>query len=190
VAIHIACGAENLRYDQEQAARLYETAQRVGDRLGAREVTLGELPDQRLDQTSLTDIVASVEKRIGDVEPEIIYSHHWGDLNRDHRILGEAVAVAARPFSSPGIRAIRAFETPSSTEWGLGTGNQAFLPNFFVDISSVLAEKLNAFNDYETEVRAAPHPRSARSLEARARYWGSVAGLMAAEAFMVVRDRW
>jgi LmbE family N-acetylglucosaminyl deacetylase len=190
VVIHIACGADNLRYDREQATRLYETARRVGARLGAAEVTLGELPDQRLDQISLPEIVSAVEGLIRRFDPEVVYTHHWTDLNRDHRFLSEAVAVAARPYTAPGIRVIRAFETPSSTEWGFSLANQPFVPNFFVDISSGLEEKLSAFSEYETEVRAAPHPRSATSLEARARYWGSVAGVEAAEAFVTARERW
>jgi LmbE family N-acetylglucosaminyl deacetylase len=88
------------------------------------------------------------------------------------------------------VRAIRCFETPSSTEWGSAAGLPAFTPNLFVDIDTVLEAKLAAFAAYESEVRPWPHPRSLRALEARARHWGSVSGHGAAEAFSIARERW
>ena len=153
-------------------------------------IEFGGLPDQGLDSRSLTEVAAVIEARIAAVEPEVVYVHHWGDINRDHRILCEATLVAARPYAAPGVRAIRCFETPSSTEWGSAAGLPPFTPNLFVDIDAVLAAKLEAFAAYEPEVRPWPHPRSLRALEARARHWGSVSGSAAAEAFAVAREHW
>ena len=98
--------------------------------------------------------------------------------------------TAARPYAAAGVRTIRCFETPSSTEWGTAAGLAPFVPNLFVDVSETLAAKLDAFDAYVSEVRPWPHPRSRQALEARARTWGSVSGLPAAEAFEVARDRW
>lgn len=129
-------------------------------------------------------------RQLGDTFPslsiaaEIVYTHHPGDLNRDHRLVSEAVQVACRPYTSD-VHSLRFFETPSSTEWG-----EPFAPSMFVDISAHLGEKVHAILEYETEVRDWPHPRSQRAIIARAQHWGSVSGYQAAEAFVVGRERW
>jgi hypothetical protein len=57
-----------------------------------------------------------------------------------------------------------------------------------VDISDVLERKLQALACFRNELKQPPHPRSLRAIEALARVRGSTAGLMAAEAFMLVRE--
>jgi LmbE family N-acetylglucosaminyl deacetylase len=189
VTVYIACAGTNIRYDASQAAHLYDTARRVGGLLGTV-VHLGELPDQGLDTLPLTRVISALDGEIAAADPDLVYVHHWGDINRDHRILAEALMTAGRPHAAPHIRTIRCFETPSSTEWGPASGLAPFVPNLFVDVVDTLTAKLDAFAAYVSEVRPWPHPRSREALEARARVWGSVSGLAAAEAFVVARDRW
>jgi N-acetylglucosamine malate deacetylase 1 len=188
VTVLIACTGTNLRYGSAETTALLEAAQEVADLLSVR-LVLGELPDQALDTLALPAVVDVVGREISSADAEVVYVHHWGDINRDHRILCEATAVATRPYAAPGIRAVRCFETPSSTEWG-PPGQAPFVPNLFVDVGDVLEAKIAAFARYRSEVRPAPHPRSLGALADRARYWGSVSGLDAAEPFAVLRDRW
>jgi LmbE family N-acetylglucosaminyl deacetylase len=188
VEVFIACAGTNLRYEASQAAALYDTARRVGRLLGTV-VRLGDLPDQALDTLPLIRVIAAVEAEISAANPDLVYVHHWGDINRDHRILSEALMTACRPYAAPRVRTIRCFETPSSTEWGPTSGLAPFVPNLFVDVTETLRPKLEAFAEYVSEMRASPHPRSIEALEVRARWWGAVSGLAAAEAFVVARDR-
>jgi N-acetylglucosamine malate deacetylase 1 len=188
VTVLIACTGTNLRYGSEETAELLDAAREVGELLSVR-LVLGELPDQALDTLALPTVVEVVEREIAAAGAEVVYVHHWGDINRDHRILCEATVVATRPYAAPGVRAVRCFETPSSTEWG-PPGQAPFVPNLFVDVADVLEAKIDAFGRYRSEVRPAPHPRSLDALADRARYWGSVSGLAAAEPFAVMRDRW
>ena len=188
VSILLGCCGTNLRYGREEADRLRATSERVAEMLGARRVLFGDLPDQGLDTMTLTEVARRIEQTIAGVDPEAIWTHWWGDINRDHRVLSEAVMVAARPYAAPGVRSICCFETPSSTEWGPPAGLDPFHPQRFVDIADVLPRKLDAFAQYTSEVRPWPHPRSREALEARARHWGSVSGLRAAEVFAVVRE--
>jgi LmbE family N-acetylglucosaminyl deacetylase len=188
VTVLIACTGTNLRYGSEQTAELLDAAREVGELLSVR-LVLGELPDQALDTLALPTVVEVVEREIAAADAEVVYVHHWGDINRDHRILCEATAVATRPYAAPGVRAVRCFETPSSTEWG-PPGHAPFVPNFFVDVADVLDAKIDAFARYRSEVRPTPHPRALDALADRARYWGSVSGLAAAEPFAVLRERW
>lgn len=185
----IACAGTHLGYDADQTAALHDAAREAAEVLSVR-LVLGRLPDQGLDTVSLPVIVEVVDREIKESQAEVVYTHHWGDINRDHRILNEATAVATRPYAAPGVRTIRCFETPSSTEWGSPAGLAPFVPTLFVDVTDTLDAKIEAFSRYRSEVRPEPHPRALDALADRARYWGSVSGLAAAEPFVVMRDRW
>ncbi|HSE39203.1 MAG TPA: PIG-L family deacetylase, partial [Acidobacteriota bacterium] len=79
------------------------------------------------------------------------------------------------------------YETISSTEWGDPTEN-AFAPNYFVDISAHLDAKLKALEFYRQELREFPHPRSMKGIELSNKRWGTVIGTEAAEAFILIRE--
>ncbi len=76
---------------------------------------------------------------------------------------------------------------PSSTEWQPPGSAEPFNPNWFVDISATLATKLEALGAYAGELRAFPHPRSLKAVEALATWLGATAGMGAAEAFILGR---
>lgn len=139
--------------------------------------------DQQLDIVPLLQVAQAVEGGIGRFLPDVIYTHSAADLNLDHRIVHQAVLTACRPVARHQVPELYAFEVPSSTEWGDG----AFRPTLFVDISHVLNTKLHAMACYAKEARAFPHPRSPEALKALAQWRGATAGVLAAEAFEVLR---
>ncbi|MDD5136210.1 MAG: PIG-L family deacetylase, partial [Candidatus Omnitrophica bacterium] len=119
-----------------------------------------------------------------DIRPDIVYTHHYGDLNIDHRIAYKAVLTACRPVNGGSAREIYSFETPSSTEWNYPN---VFNPNVFIDITRTFSKKIEAIKHYKVELRGSPHPRSIESIDAIAKKWGSVSGLGCAEAFEAIR---
>lgn len=141
-----------------------------------------DLRDQKLDTVPLLDITQAIEAVAAKIRPTIVYTHHAGDLNADHRIVHQAVMTAFRPLPGSACRAIYAFEVPSSTEWGGG-----FAPNHFVSLESALDRKLDALKCYDDEMRPFPHPRSYEAAEALAEVRGSACGVHYAEAFMTMR---
>jgi LmbE family N-acetylglucosaminyl deacetylase len=155
--------------------------------IGTQSPVFGGLPDNRLDGIDLLDIVKIVERTVDATSPSVVYTHHGGDLNIDHRRVHEAVVTACRPLPGSAVRSIYAFETPSSTEWA-GDALPAFRPARFVDISETLNIKSKALAAYDMEMRPSPHARSMEAVEALARWRGASCGVAAAEAFMVVRD--
>ena len=166
----------NMRRDQgKKACRI----------LGVKEVQFFGYDDQRLDTIPLVDIAMKIEEGIKKWNPKIIFTHYWGDANQDHRRLFEATLIASRPTPSSKIDQIICYETPSSTEWG--SVNHRFSPNLFVDIDSVLNKKIRALREYKGEMNKYPHPRSIKSIENRASYWGSSIGIDHAEAFLCLR---
>ena len=160
----------------------------AGKTIGAKEVFMRNLPDNRFDTVPLLDIVKIVEELVTKLRPEVIYTHHGGDLNIDHALTHRAVLTATRPVKGQPVRDIYAFEIPSSTEWAFQRLEPVFRANVFEDISGTLETKIKALSCYETETRAFPHPRSPEALRAIARRWGSVVGGEAVEAFELTRS--
>ena len=174
-----------LLLEQREAA-----AQAAASLLGAQQSRFFRLPDNRLDSVPLLDLVRTIESVIAEVRPDIVYTHHGGDLNIDHALVHRAVVTACRPVPSCGVRAIYAFETPSSTEWSSAAIGEAFRPTRFADISAHLDSKIAALNCYGTEMPQFPHPRSTQAVMALAALRGATAGVHAAEAFQIVREVW
>ncbi|KST63642.1 PIG-L deacetylase family protein [Mastigocoleus testarum] len=144
--------------------------------------------DQVLDTLPILKITQWIERVVQEVKPQIIYTHHRGDINKDHQIVHEATLTAARPYSTSFIERILCYETPSATEWAGPYLENNFIPNVYMDITAYLENKLIAMSAYTTELRPFPHPRSLESLRIRASYWGSIIGVAAAEPFMLVRE--
>ena len=59
----------------------------------------------------------------------------------------------------------------------------------YVDITKQLPRKLQALDQYASEMRPFPHARSSKAIEALATLRGSETGFEAAEAFGIVYDR-
>jgi hypothetical protein len=115
-----------------------------------------------------------------DAEADIVYTHCPDDLNRGHRIVSEAVRVGCR-MNGSAVRSLRYIEPPDEG---------AFVPSLWVDIDATLGEKVNLYGHYGSEHRPWPHPRAPRAIIDRARHWGSIAGLRAAEPFVIAHERW
>ena len=167
--------------------RLQENAKAVGALLGARSVRFERLPDNRFDELPILEIVKKVEKHIRRVRPEVVFTHHPGDLNVDHRATFRAVLTASRPVPGCPVKELYAFEVLSSTEWAFQQIQPAFKPDTFIEVSGTLGIKIRGMKRYRGESRSFPHPRSSEAIRSAARKWGSVVGVPAAEAFELVR---
>ena len=155
--------------------------------LGASDVSFGDFPDNKLDAVPLLEIIKSIEAVVERVQPSIVITHFGGDLNIDHRIVNQAVLTACRPTVDQVVKQIMFFEVSSSTEWQVPTEGQAFVPNWFEDISQTLDLKVKALMMYEHELREWPHPRSVKAIEHLAHWRGASCGVDAAEAFVLGR---
>jgi LmbE family N-acetylglucosaminyl deacetylase len=187
VTVMILADRGSARYDEARIREVRTAARSASQRLGVADVRFGELEDQKLDTLPILEVTQRIESILGEVEPEVVYTHHRGDINRDHAVVHEATLTAARPYSAPFVRRILCYETPSATEWAGSYPDTAFVPNVFVDISDHIDTKLSAMAAYPSELREPPHPRSLEALRIHAAHWGSVIGARAAEPFVLVR---
>jgi LmbE family N-acetylglucosaminyl deacetylase len=169
---------------------LHAQAQAAGRVLGAQSVTVAGFPDNRMDSVALLDVVQRVEQAVVASRPQLVLTHHGGDLNIDHQVVHQAVLTATRPTGPQAPAAVMLFEVPSSTEWAFSRFAPAFRPQVFIDVAASIDRKVEAMAIYDGESRPFPHPRSAGALTALAQTRGSAAGVLAAEAFEVARLRW
>jgi LmbE family N-acetylglucosaminyl deacetylase len=145
-------------------------------------------PDNRFDTVALLDIIKVIEKEKLNFQPEIIFTHHGGDVNIDHQRTFEAVVTSTRPMKEEKVSVIITFETPSGTEWRASTDPRHFIPNLFIEVEEDgLQAKIEGMESYEFEKRDYPHPRSPEALKIQAQRWGVVVGKKYAEAFSIVR---
>ena len=156
--------------------------------IGYQTLSTFDLPDNRFDSTPLLDIIKIIEGEKAKFQPDIVFTHHGGDLNIDHQRTFEAVMTACRPMEDECVKAIITFETPSGTEWRASSDPRHFVPNFFVELQSKhLQAKVDAMECYAYEKRSFPHPRSSQGLRILAGYRGISVGKKYVEAFQIIR---
>lgn len=178
--------AEKWEYELEVHRSNIRDAQK---KIGYESISIFDFPDNRFDTVALLDIIKTVEKEKEDFKPEVIFTHHGGDVNIDHQRTFEAVITACRPMDHETVKEIYTFETPSGTEWRASSDPKHFIPNVFISFNEEhLAAKTDAMECYQFEKREYPHPRSTKALEIRAASWGQSVGVRYAEPFCLIRS--
>ncbi|CVK21897.1 MULTISPECIES: PIG-L deacetylase family protein [Sporomusa] len=171
----------------KELSQLYANTYQAAKIMGVKSLKICDFPDNRMDGVELLDVVKKVEEMVETIKPDMVYTHHAGDVNVDHTVTHNAVITACRPLPGQTVKTILFFETLSSTEWQIGTCDKIFMANWFVDIEATFAKKMEALKCYDSEMREYPHSRSYESVEILAKYRGTVIGCQFAEAFSLGR---
>lgn len=175
---------------KEEEMGMQKNISQANNHLGIKEVIFLQYPNLELETFPLHTLTKDIETLLEKYKPDIIFTHHYGDLNRDHQITYQAVLTATRPL--PGKKPIEliCFEIVSSSEWNHQTNDTTFKPNYFVDITQTINEKIQALKAYEIEMRPYPHPRSYEGVKYLASVRGMTVGVHYAEAFEIIRRIW
>ena len=148
--------------------------------------TFLNFPDNQMDKVPLLKVIKKIEKKIKLFKPETNITHYSHCLNIDHRITYEATITACRPINKLSVKKILSFEIPSSTDWALFKGKN-FQPNYFIDISKHIKNKIDSLKFYKEELRNYPHSRSITAIKALASVRGVSCGVKYAEGFYLNR---
>jgi len=157
------------------------------DLLGVTNTHFLDFPAPRLDTVPVSEVATAIKGILDAIKPDEVYIPHVGDMHIDHRITGEAAMVACRPRSANKLSGLYAYETLSETDWAAPFAATVFIPNYFVDITQELDDKLRAMSCYKTQLYPIPSNRSLESLTALARLRGGTIYVPYAEAFEVIR---
>ena len=148
--------------------------------------TFFNFPDNQMDKVPLLKIVKKIEQTIKIIKPTTIFTHYCYCLNIDHKKTFDAVITACRPINNLSVKKILSFEIPSSTDWALYK-DKHFQPNYFIDISKNINEKINLIKFYKEELKNYPHSRSITGIKSLARVRGISCGVKFAEGFYLNR---
>ena len=156
--------------------------------MGIKHIFYGGLPDMKLDVIEHIKVNNVIEKVIDEINPDIVYTHFDGDVNKDHQCVFQSTIVACRPVPGQKVKELYSFSVPSSTEWTPQNSKTVFISNVYVDIEGEYAEKkYKAMEEYKTEIRKYPHPRSINTLKILDQAIGLQVGLKCAESFIAHR---
>ena len=187
VTIIFICDGETSRSKKIQNLKARnESAEKVSELLGCQKPIFFNFPDNKLDSIIFLEIVQKLESYIIKIKPNIIYTHHYNDLNIDHQLTCKSLITACRPLPKSFVKSIYLFEIPSSTEWSIS--NDKFSPNKFIDITSYKSKKDKALDLYKEEMRDFPHPRSKKAISAIENLRGVISNVEFAEAFQIYRQ--
>jgi LmbE family N-acetylglucosaminyl deacetylase len=104
--------------------------------VGARDVFFAGYQDTQFE--CHRESITKIEDVVRQVEPDTVYTHFGEDTHQDHRHIARAVVPAARSVPN-----LLFFE---------GYSSQEFLPTVFVDISTVIDQKLAALEAHASQV--------------------------------------
>ena len=139
-----------------------------------------------LDGVSHIELNSKMQSLINQGDYSYVFTHHPFDVNQDHQVVFRSTMVAARPTPSSSVRGLFTYHVNSSTEWGMGSNTERFVPNVFLDITKWIDIKQQALGLYLDEIREYPHPRSLEAVKNRALVFGAEVGVKAAEAFNLI----
>ena len=140
----------------------------------------------RLETYDSGKVIEQIGSYINKIKPEVIITTNPGDVHSDHATVFSWVKAFSKSFRNPWLKKFLLMEIVSETDFSLSQGS--FVPNYFVDISDYMDEKLEIVKVYEEEIGEHPFPRSIENIKAVALHRGAVAGVKYAEAFMLLRE--
>lgn len=138
-----------------------------------------------LDSYREGELIQKISNVFNEVKPNVVVFPYYKDVHSDHRITFDACYSCTKNFRYPFIKKILMMETPSETDFVFF--ESTFKPNYFVDISSHIDEKIEIAKIFKSEMLEHPFPRSERNIRAYATIRGAAIGVDSAEAFILVK---
>ena len=135
----------------------------------------------------LCEIISQINSVINKIKPDILYIPNRSDIHSDHRAVFNAVTVCTKTFRYPYVKKILMCEVISETDFSPALMENAFVPNYFVDITSTFSKKIEILQLYDFELLPYPQTRNIDTMKALNRYRGSFINCEYAESFMILK---
>lgn len=139
-----------------------------------------------LENINKGEIISAFGRCIQEISPDWLVLPNPEDAHTDHLVTYESCMACTKVFRYPSIKKVMTMEIISETDFS--KSGKAFSPNYFVDISDCIDEKLEALKIYDTELGEPPFPRSLEAVKALALLRGGTAGCQYAEAFRIIKE--
>lgn len=135
----------------------------------------------------LNELIGTLSPILSTIRPEVLYIPNRSDAHSDHRAVFSAIMACSKSFRYPFIEQILMCEVISETDFAPVLSENAFMPNYFVDITKEFAKKTEILKLFESELLPYPMTRNQSTIEALNRYRGSLINAEYAEAFMSLK---
>ncbi len=178
---------EDRGFSRERIESRSQEIRAVAERFGIEKTYCLDYPTMSLTSGSVNEMVPALSEIFHEARPEIVYCLNRSDAHSDHRYTFEAVMACTKSFRYPFVKRVLMYECLSETEFAPALPERAFLPNYYVDITPYLEEKLEIAGLYASEFAEHPFPRSLKNIEALATFRGASVGVRYAEAFQLLK---
>lgn len=176
-------------FPMERIQKRQDEIIQVAKRYGFEKTVQLSYKAAKLDVVPASDLVSEIGNVFKEIEPTTIYVPYRNDIHSDHKVVFDATMACTKWFRYPSIEKVLVYETLSETDFIMNTDAMGFRPTVFINISEFLEKKLDIMKIYESEMAPHPFPRSEETIRALATLRGAAAGVTAAEAFMLVKER-
>lgn len=177
-------------WGQERIEKRQNEIFQVERQYGFKKTIKFDYDTTKLDTIPLAELTGTISNTIKEIKPETIYLHNRSDVHSDHSVSFQAIISATKTFNNPFIKKILMYETLSETDFAPALQENAFMPNYFVDITEYMHKKIQIMNIYDSEIKPHPFPRSERNIRALATFRGAQCNCEFAEAFVILKDIW
>jgi LmbE family N-acetylglucosaminyl deacetylase len=176
-------------YNREDYEKTVSEAYSAFSVLGVLKSEFLEIPATMIGDQPLHKVNGRISKIVNDFNPDIVFTP-YPDRHIDHRLIFDSVMVATRPVGAGRkIEMLAAYETLSETHWNAPHIEPNFIPNWTVDISNHMANKIDAMNCYKSQLSPLNGPRSIEAIEALAKFRGTQSGFEYGESFHIIRKK-
>lgn len=139
-----------------------------------------------LENMKREELISAFGKCIQEIEPDWVILPNPSDAHSDHFVTYEVGMSCTKAFRYPSVKKIMTMEIISESDFS--KNGESFSPNYFVDITDVMENKINALKIYDTEFGEPPFPRNLEAVKALALLRGNVSGCRYAEAFKIIKE--
>ena len=179
--------SEKQGFSKERVVSRQSEIDAVASQLSIKEVFKLDYPTMTLTDEILIKMIPKIGKIFNEFQPEVVYILNRSDAHSDHLITFKAVLACTKSFRYPFVKKVLMYECISETEFGVALPENIFIPNYFVDISKYIEEKIDLMQIYESELGEHPFPRSNANIKALAHFRGASVGVHYAEAYQLLK---
>lgn len=175
----------NSNFSKEMIGKREEQLHAIADFYNFSAVYHLDLPTTKLENIDSNKAIDMIGDIIKTVRPEMLILPDYNDAHSDHKRVFDWCFACTKVFRFSSIKQVMTMEIVSETDFG--RPENAFVPNYYVDITSYLENKIQAIEIYDTELGEHPFPRSLDNIRALAILRGASAGVKYAEAFRMIK---
>ena len=142
--------------------------------------------DNQFDNEPLLSFVKDIENILKRHEPNCVWSHLDTGISIDHKVINEAVIIAARPTNNSKISTVLGFNSPGSLDWSF-SNTKLSSDNYFEEVDLKSQRRIKSYKAYN-KINYFNHSlHSLDNINLRLKTNGKKIGVNAAESFYLIR---